>query len=80
MLIIFQACLQTCGNEEASGRKNEWQKIINGVTPDINAWPFLVRLFFSNEGVFTNSNFILHTNADQMSYGERGFQDNFLYV
>ena len=50
VLIKFKACLQTCGNEAASGRKHEWHKIINGVTPDVNSWPFLVRLFFSNAG------------------------------
>ena len=49
------SCLQTCGNEgSGSGEEaKKWERIINGVTPDVNSWPFLVRLFFSNEGQAT---------------------------
>ena len=37
-------CLQTCGNENTVPEKEE--KIINGKTPNINSWPFLVKLHF----------------------------------
>ena len=37
-------CLQTCGNENTLPEKEE--KIINGKTPNINSWPFLVKLHF----------------------------------
>ena len=37
-------CLQTCGNE-GSSETSRWGKIINGITPDMNSWPFLVKLY-----------------------------------
>ena len=37
-------CLQTCGNENTIPEKEE--KIINGKIPNINSWPFLVKLHF----------------------------------
>ena len=43
-------CLETCGNEESTveGEENKFKRIINGITPDVNDWPFLVHLFFYN--------------------------------
>ena len=40
-------CLETCGNE-ALTEENKFNRIINGITPDVNDWPFLVHLFFYN--------------------------------
>ena len=37
-------CLQTSGNENTIPEKEE--KIINGKIPNINSWPFLVKLHF----------------------------------
>ena len=37
-------CLQTCGNE-GNSETSRWGKIINGITPDMNSWPFLVKLY-----------------------------------
>ena len=44
-------CLQTCGNE-GNTETAKWGKIINGETPDMNSWPFLVKLsfWFGGEG------------------------------
>ena len=36
-------CLQTCGNEGNTVKTRE-EKIINGQIPNMNSWPFLVRL------------------------------------
>jgi hypothetical protein len=43
-------CLKTCGNEESTvkAEENKFNRIINGITPDVNDWPFLVHLFFHN--------------------------------
>ena len=43
-------CLKTCGNEESTvkAEENKFNRIINGITPDVNDWPFLVHLFFYN--------------------------------
>ena len=38
-------CLQTCGNEGNTVKTRE-EKIINGQIPNMNSWPFLVRLIF----------------------------------
>ena len=40
-------CLETCGNEDLT-EENKFNRIINGITPDVNDWPFLVHLFFYN--------------------------------
>lgn len=41
----ISGCLQTCGNEGNITEKR-WEKIINGKVPNMNSWPFLVKLNF----------------------------------
>ena len=37
-------CLRTCGNEGNTVQERE-EKIINGQVPNMNLWPFLVKLY-----------------------------------
>ena len=40
-------CLKTCGNEGNTVQIQEG-KIINGKVPNVNSWPFLVKMYFEN--------------------------------
>ena len=40
-------CLKTCGNEGNTVQRQEG-KIINGQVPNVNSWPFLVKMYFKN--------------------------------
>ena len=40
-------CLKTCGNEGNTVQRQEG-KIINGQVPNVNSWPFLVKMYFEN--------------------------------